>query len=133
MNATVRRADPARRVLVVEDDDTTCELISDILEAEDFIVQYVQSDRNAYAALASGAGYAALVVDIDLGAGTTGYDVARFARQIRPGLPVIYVTGLSTRATFSAFGVPGSIFLSKPFMAEELAAHVRQLVAEQSS
>jgi predicted esterase len=32
-----------------------------------------------------------MIVDVTLGTGTTGFDVARFARQLDPHLAVIYV------------------------------------------
>ena len=85
--------DPRIRVLVVEDEPAICELISDFFDQTEFDVHCVQSDRGAYRALSGIRAYAALVVDINLGPGTTGFDVARFGRQLSPGLPVIYVSG----------------------------------------
>ena len=115
------------RVLVVEDDAHICELVSDILGAEGFETSCVTSDRLAYDRLRDD-GFAALVIDINLGPGTTGFDVARFARQIDPEIPVIYVSGQTTPASFAAFGVPGSVFLAKPFTAAELTQRLRTLV-----
>jgi DNA-binding response OmpR family regulator len=107
------------RVLVVEDDHAICALISDILESADIETKCVKSDVEAYAELTLPT-YKALIVDINLGKGTTGFDVARFARQVVPHLPVIYVTGDADQESFRAFGVPDSDFLEKPFAPEEL-------------
>jgi DNA-binding response OmpR family regulator len=112
--------DSALRVLVVEDESAICDLISDFFDQTEFDVHCVRSDRGAYAALSGIHAYAALVVDINLGPGTTGFDVARFGRQLSPSLPVIYVSGETSPSSFAAFGVPDSRFLAKPFTAREL-------------
>jgi DNA-binding response OmpR family regulator len=71
-----------------------------------------------------------MIVDVNLGAGTTGYDVARFARRITAALPVIFVSGQSSPDSFAANSVPGSLFLSKPFTAAELMERVRMLIGD---
>lgn len=71
-----------------------------------------------------------MVVDVNLRSGTTGCDVARFARQIDRALPVIYVSGQTSEASFRANGVAGSLFLPKPFTPAELMDRVRKLVGD---
>jgi len=118
------------RVLVVEDESPICELLSDMLAMEGFRAHCVQTDRGAYDALQHDRTYACMIVDVNLGSGTTGYDVARFARQIDPALPVIFVSGQTSPASFKANGVPGGLFLAKPFTAPELLERVRMLVGD---
>jgi DNA-binding response OmpR family regulator len=118
------------RVLVVEDESAICELLSDILAMEGFDAHCVQSDRGAYVALRHDRAYACMIVDVNLGLGATGYDVARYARQIDPALPVIFVSGQTSPASFQANGVPGGLFLAKPFTAPELLDRVRMLVGD---
>jgi DNA-binding response OmpR family regulator len=118
------------RVLVVEDESQICELLSDMLQADGFEPHCVQTDRGAYQALQHDRAFACMVVDVNLGSGTTGYDVARYARRIDPALPVIYVSGQTSPGSFNANGVPGSLFVAKPFTAEELLARVRMLVGD---
>jgi len=115
---------------VVEDDHGICELISDMLGPELFEVECVASDREAYRRLDLGRPIDGLIVDINLGAGTTGFDVARFARQRNSGLPVVYVSGQATHESFKAFGVPGSYFVAKPFTADELVDAVELAIGE---
>ncbi|MDB5475494.1 MAG: CheY-like receiver [Phenylobacterium sp.] len=115
---------------MVEDDHGICELISDMLGAERFEVACVASDREAYQRLGGAAAVDALIVDVNLGPGTTGFDVARFARQRNAGLPVIYVSGQASRDSFKAFGVPGSYFVAKPFTADELVDAVELAIGE---
>lgn len=122
--------EPIRRVLVVEDEDAVCDLLSDILHEAGFDTVCVNSDRQAYAALSHAARYSALIVDINLGPGTTGFDVARYARHMSENLPVIYVTGQSAFSSFKAFGVPGSAFVPKPFETDDLIGQLRTLVIE---
>jgi DNA-binding response OmpR family regulator len=118
------------RVLVVEDEPGICELLSDMLSADGFAVHCVQADRGAYEALQHDRGFACMIVDVNLGSGTTGYDVARFARQIDQALPVIYVSGQTSPTSFEANGVPGSLFLAKPFTMDELLDQTRKLVGD---
>jgi DNA-binding response OmpR family regulator len=113
------------KILVVEDDHSICALIADILEGAGLETECVQNDRSAYAIIPTLPTIAALVVDVNLGAGTTGFDVARFARQVIPDLPVLYVTGEASPDSFKAFGVPESDFLEKPFTASELLARLQ--------
>jgi len=117
------------RVLIVDDDRQVCTLISDILADAGFETRCVQTDRETYEFLASRPGLNALILDVNLGAGTTGYDIARFARQAMPTLPVIYVSGEAPEASFKAFGVPDSQFVAKPFKPDELLAAIQARVA----
>ena len=117
-------------MLVVEDEGRICELLSDILEADGFAAHCVQTDRGAYEALQHDRAFACMIVDVNLGSGTTGYDVARFARRIDQGLPVIFVSGQSSPDSFKAHGVAGALFLAKPFTGGELLDQVHKLVGD---
>lgn len=130
MAAAARRLDPARRILVIDDEERVCELISEIIEEAGFEAHCIHTDRGAYAALSGVLDYAALVVDVNLGPGVTGFDVARFARQMRPALPVVYVSGEAPASSFHAFGVPGSVFVEKPFAAEDLVQRLRLVLGD---
>jgi len=130
MAAAARNISTNRRVLVVDDEHHVCELISDMLGEIGFELECVRSDRDAYARLSRGDGFGLLLVDVNLGAGTTGFDVARFARQTDPDLSILYVSGQASRESFKTFGVPGAGFLAKPFTTEELHRAVREALDE---
>ncbi len=117
-------------VLIVEDEPEICALLTDIMEAEGFETVCVQSDREAYEALERNAAYACMIIDVNLGAGTTGYDVARFARQIDRALPVVFVSGQTSRQSLEKNGVTGSVFVAKPFTAAQLLDQVHKLVGD---
>ncbi|CAN5476251.1 response regulator [soil metagenome] len=57
---------------------------------------------------------AALITDINLGAGGDGFDVARCARTAYPHLPVVYISAAAA-ARFAQEGVECSEFIDKPF------------------
>ena len=94
--------------------------MSNMLTEEGYEVACAANDAAAYAELERDwQSIDALVVDINLGQGTTGFDVARFARRLNEAVPVIYITGGSPQSV-SAFGVEGGVLVSKPFDRELL-------------
>ena len=117
-------------MLIVEDEPEVCELLSDMVSDDGFEPVCVQNDEEAYAALRERTDFACMIVDVNLGKGGTGYDVARFARRLARRLPVIYVSGQSNEDSHRANGVPGSLFVPKPFTAEELLERIRMLVGD---
>lgn len=108
------------RILIVDDDEALCALLADALGGEGLEVVCAHNDRDAYGLIPTLPTFRVLVVDVDLGAGTTGFDVARFARRVLPDLLVIYMSGATSNATLDAFGVPDAQFLQKPFTPHEL-------------
>jgi DNA-binding response OmpR family regulator len=114
-------------VLVVEDETAIGELICEIVEGAGLPAERAASDRAAYAALESARPYSALVLDVNLGAGTTGFDVARFARRRRRRLPVLFVTGQAGADEVAAYGVPDARLVTKPFTSDELMAALNAL------
>lgn len=114
MSAAALRLRPLPRILVVEDEAAICDLIGDILEEAGYGVHCVETGQAAYEALDAGRPYVALVVDVNLGAGVTGFDVARHAREARPDIPVIYMSGEVAPSRFGLHAVPGGIHLAKP-------------------
>ena len=69
----------------------------------------------------------ALITDIKLGADTTGWDVARHARELKPDMPVVYMTG-SEAHDWASLGVPNSVLVPKPFAPAQVLTAVSQLL-----
>src|SRR5688572_1768316 len=113
MTASAQPSEASRPVLIVEDEPAICELMSDVLDAAGFQACCVDSDRAAYALLSEPRSFAAVIVDVNLGVGVTGFDVARFARKQDPKVPVLFVSGQASEKSFKAFGVAGAAFLPK--------------------
>ncbi|WP_374471083.1 response regulator [Phenylobacterium sp.] len=111
-------------ILLVEDLANEREMIAAALEQRGARVTTAKSDKEAYAALrdASALPFDALVTDINLGEGTTGFDVARAARAIQPSLAVIYMTAYDIEMRQHA--APQSLTLRKPLKVSELAADI---------
>jgi len=130
MSEKAPNVDTRRSVLIVEDEPEICALLSDMLECEGFDPVCAQHDEQAFAALRAAGDYACMIVDVNLGVGTTGYDVARYARRLVPSLPIIYVSGQSSPESFAANSVRGSLFLPKPFDASELLDRLRMLIGD---
>lgn len=115
------------RLLLIDDEASVCEVIGDIIAAfapGKVDLTCVNSDTAAYRAFAEGPPYDLIFVDINLGRGTTGYDVARRARSIYPDVEVIYISGQIDQQSVATFGVEGSTFLAKPFTSQQLLAAI---------
>jgi DNA-binding response OmpR family regulator len=112
-------------VLVIEDDQLIQSIVEDALIEGGFELVIVSSgellDR-------SHRKYRALVTDINLGRDKMeGWDVARYAREMDPAVPVVYMSGDSAE-DWGSKGVPNSIMLAKPFAPAQLVTAVSQLL-----
>ena len=108
------------RVLVVEDEPDVCDLINQQLADVGYEVVCACNDDVAYRTLQSEPrSFKALIVDINLGKGTTGFDVARHARRLNPTVPVVYVTG-GDPSSVETHGVDGAALVLKPFDRDDL-------------
>jgi|SRR5450432_2644547 len=114
-------------VLLVEDEPQVAELTRDALAAAGFSVTVALDDRTAYRALDGEArSFAAVVTDINLGPGVTGFDIARHARQLNDAIKVVYTSGEGPHP--GQFSVTGALMVEKPYdprrLAEQVAAFV---------
>lgn len=118
-------------VLVVEDNALIHDLLGEALIDGGFSVAQASTGADALAMLeAPEAAFRALVTDINLEPGpSTGWDIAKRAREINSKLAVIYMTGNSEHQ-YASNGVPDSIMLTKPFAPAQLIAAVSQLLNE---
>ncbi len=121
--------DDAVVILVVEDDQTIQSVIEESLSDGGFEITIASSGEQAIELLsAANPPFRALVTDINLGRDRMdGWDVARHAREGRPDMPVIYMTGDSADE-WASKGVPNSILLTKPFAPAQLVTAVAQLL-----
>ena len=121
---------PALRttVLVVEDEYLIAVDLQETLSAAGFSVVLHFGGADAIKDLDQSAmGIAALVTDIRLGEGPTGWEVARHARRLNPELPVVYTSGDSAHG-WEAEGVPSSVFLQKPYASAQVVTAVSTLI-----
>lgn len=66
-----------------------------------------------------------LFTDIRLPGQLNGWQLAEEARQIIPGLPIIYATGYTDEAPRL---LPGAIFIRKPYRPTEILVQIRRLL-----
>jgi DNA-binding response OmpR family regulator len=115
------------QILLVEDETFIAEMIQDALEDRGLAVKSAHTDSTAYAILEGEARtFEVLIADINLGRGTTGFDVARRARELHPDLKVVYISGHA--AHLQKQGVEGSMMFPKPFYPDELADQIVALM-----
>jgi DNA-binding response OmpR family regulator len=123
----------AVRVLVVEDEAPICSFIEDALSDGGFEACSVHSGEAALSIFRDGRERCrALLTDINLGDGISGWELARQIREITPGFPVVYMTGASAREWRSQ-GVAASVLIEKPFVPVQLVAAVSQLLNTDNS
>ena len=124
--ATVRppaAQDSVRRsgkVLVVDDDDSVRETVSEMVHELGFTVIEAGGGLQALDLLAGDRGIALVVMDFAMPE-LNGAEVARRARRIRPDLPVIFVTGYAEVESLKG----ESWVLQKPLRQEALASKLQ--------
>jgi DNA-binding response OmpR family regulator len=118
---------PQPLILIVEDEPLIGIWVQDSLEAEGFETQVVESGEKALAALNDNSAISALVTDIRLEGGISGWEVAQAARAKRPELPIVYMSGDSA-PDHRARGVPDSVMMQKPFVAAQIVTALTTLL-----
>lgn len=121
-------ARPGETVLVVEDETAVRMLIVEVLEELGYRVLPAADDMSALTYLHSAQRIDLLVSDFGL-PGLNGRQLAEVARELRPDLRVLIVTGYAPQAQVRGeFLAPGMDMLAKPFNIDELGIKVRQLI-----
>ena len=128
VNTCVNITDAERiRVLFVEDEFFIREWIAESLSEQGFAVDSVTNAADALSQIIR-APIDVLLTDINLPGGMDGAALARRARELQPGLAVIYASARAASLKQEA-RVPGSVVLPKPYepavLGRLLAAAVR--------
>jgi DNA-binding NtrC family response regulator len=119
-----------KRILVVDDDRASCELLSEIFAAQGWGTETAQTPTRALE-LAASVQPDLIVSDINLEADQSGLDLLQ---QLRDRCPVILVTGFGTLETAVAASREGAWdFISKPFKVEEVVSTVRRALQRDAS
>ena len=116
------------RVLLIEDDDAIRELLAEDLAGNGFEVSGLAFAEDALVLLGSGEAVDVLVIDINLGDGLTGMDLAEVARGRHPDVELVFISGHAIdRQGRSPH--PHEHLLLKPFRPSELARLIREATA----
>ena len=83
--------------------------------------------NDALAALKANPGIDLLFTDIVMPGGMNGWELADLARQIRPGLPVLFSSGYAREALVEQGRASAELtILTKPYRKAELALRLRE-------
>jgi len=111
-------------VLVIEDDPSVRLLVLQVLEELGYRTIETESGRDAAPILQSSRPIDLMISDVGL-PGLNGRQLAEIARETRPNLPILFMTGYAEQAADqAAFLEPGMEIITKPFAIDQLAKRI---------
>jgi two-component system response regulator AtoC len=114
------------KILVVDDDPDTRDLLSEVLEGAGYQVVAASGAEEALAA-GKAAHFDVILSDIRLGPDLNGLDVLRAFKSIQPDSEVILITAFGSMETAIEAVKAGAFdYLSKPFKIDEVLNRVRR-------
>ncbi|MDT5271297.1 MAG: two-component system, NtrC family, response regulator AtoC [Acidobacteriota bacterium] len=117
------------RIMVVDDDRVTCELLCEVFAGEGFAARFEQSGEAALDSLAE-ASPDVLVSDIRMRTRLDGLALLDHVRRERPHTPVVLMTAFGSIETAIRAVKEGAFdYISKPFDIDALVATVRRALA----
>jgi PAS domain S-box-containing protein len=117
-------------ILVAEDDPFVRFSVIHRLESLGYGVIAVVNAEQALQKLRANPSIDLLFTDIIMPGGMSGWELGDMARQIRPGLPIIYTSGYALETLVRHGRIPEqSIILTKPYRKAELAHRLREALA----
>ena len=118
-------------LLVIEDDPEVLDLAVIMLESLGYQVVSAQDGAQALAVLEATPRIDLVLSDVMLPGGLLGPEVIQRARQARPNLRVLFMSGYAdAEARSSGLLAEGATVLSKPFRRHDLACQLRVALAE---
>jgi PAS domain S-box-containing protein len=122
------RAQTGETVLVIEDEDAVRMLVIEVLEELGYTVMEAIDSKTALPIFAGDHRIDLLVTDVGL-PGLNGRQLAEIAREQRPGLRVLFMTGYTQAAAMrGGFLETGMEMITKPFTVDALATRVREML-----
>jgi len=116
-------------VLLVEDERDVRMAVSDVLTDLGYAVLEAESGRAGLIIADSGVRFDLLLTDVGLPGGMNGRQLADAARQRRPDLKVLFITGYAdAMAVGNGHMEQGMQVMTKPFALETLAARVQGII-----
>ena len=116
-------------VLVIDDEPTVRMLIVEVLEDAGYRTLQAGDGPSGLALLQDNSRIDLLVTDVGLPGGMNGRQVADAARETRPDLKILFVTGYAEHAAVGDGQLEaGMQVLTKPFVMTELAEKIRDMI-----
>nr|WP_225932863.1 response regulator [Pseudomonas oryzicola] len=119
-----------RHVLLVEDDPDVRQLLCQALREDGFACHSAANANDGLKALRSSQPVDLLLTDVGL-PGMNGRQLAEIARNLRPRLPILFITGYAeTAMARDGFLEAGMYLMGKPFELQQLQALVKQILGQ---
>ena len=119
-------------VLVIEDDTAVRLLVMQVLEELGYQAIETADGRQAVPILESSRHLDLLISDVGL-PGLNGRQLAEIAREKRPGLPILFMTGYARQAADQAEFLDGGMeIISKPFDIDQLGRRIGEILQRKS-
>lgn len=116
------------KVLLIKDEPLILMDVEAALAGAGFTVVTAASAADGIAACDdNAAAVCAVVTDIRLGKGASGWEVGWHVREAIPTMPVVYMSGDSS-GQWAAQGVPGSVMIAKPLVFPQLITAISTLL-----
>ena len=115
----------AAHILLCDDDDDVRRFIGEFLHSAGYTIHEANGPEAALGILEQSAEIDLLIVDYAM-PGMNGLETIRQARQRRPGVRPLLITGYAEAMADGTVGIP---LLHKPFTPSELARTVAELLA----
>lgn len=116
-------------VMIIEDDPSVRLLVVDVLKELGYVALEAADGNQALPILQSDTGLDLLISDVGL-PGLNGRQLAEIARQTRPELRILFITGYSAMAASRGdFLAPGMDMINKPFAMDDLAKKIQGMLA----
>lgn len=129
--AEVGRAGQGETVLIVDDEASVRMLVTEVLEDLGYMAIEAADSVSGLKVLQSDVRIDLLVTDVGLPGGMNGRQMADAARERRPDLKVLFITGYAENAVLGNGHLrPGMQVLTKPFVLETLATRIKDLITQ---
>jgi signal transduction histidine kinase/TusA-related sulfurtransferase len=128
-NRSIQELGSGETVLVIDDEPTVRMLIVEVLEEAGYAAIEAEDGPSGLKVLSTDARIDLLITDVGLPGGMNGRQVADAARQHRPDLKVLFITGFAENAAVgNGYLEPGMEVLTKPFVMAELADKITEMI-----
>lgn len=119
----------SERILLVEDEPIVRDFLAALLRRHGYEVVDSATPEDALEWLEAGRPVDLLITDIVM-PGMNGWDLAKLAKQQRPTLRLLYMSGYADQFAVAATRLqPGATFLQKPFTITEMTDKVKSVLA----
>src|SRR4029077_5092783 len=124
-------AERCQSVLVIDDEPSVRMVIAEVVREFGYEAIEAIDGPSGLAILVSGARIDLLISDVALPNGMNGRQVAEAARQVLPGLKVLFITGYAEHAALTGVQLElGMQVMVKPFTMEALGSRINAMIGD---